>query len=149
MVGENLTFYTPERLREIQEELLCKLDINPDTSVAPIPWWEEESNHGPIQVPDRGETKEGDRGEVASEVIDEGSSELEKERQNRSRRSRCIKGSQIRGKRGSSRSPTRSESNPVRGDTGEEGEMAATSTTIEERGGLGEGNQGKDIVEAL
>ena len=46
-------YYTPERLEDIQNELMAKLDINLKTSAVRQPWWEDSA--GPSQVTNWGE----------------------------------------------------------------------------------------------
>jgi hypothetical protein len=67
--------YSPARLEEIQEELMDKLDINPDTSIVEVPDWEDDgwdrqkakAASTPIQVVDKGEITKAKGGMSTSE----------------------------------------------------------------------------------
>jgi hypothetical protein len=109
--------YSPARLEEIQEELMDKLDINPDTDIVTVPDWEDDgwdrqkakAANKPIQVVVQGENTKAKASmsgstntntnsvDSADEMAPKDKEEpqvKEGVRKSRSRRSRCTKGSQ-------------------------------------------------------
>lgn len=73
-----MKLYSPERQQEIQYSLLDDLDINTDTEVVPIQFWEEVDQAVPAPAqPEEGSIQVVDLGENTKEERDSGPSPLD------------------------------------------------------------------------